>query len=117
MRVFVGIDISKRALDIVVHPTGEYTTYSNHAAGIAALVERMRELSPERIALEATGGYERNVARALDDAGLPVAVINPRQARDLAGALGQRAKTDRIDAGVLATSLRRSSRSLACSPP
>lgn len=102
MRVFVGIDVSKQALDVVVRPTGEYTAHTNDAAGIAALVEQMRSLSPERIVLEATGGYERKVARALGDAGLPVAVINPRQARDFAGALGKRAKTDRVDAGVLA---------------
>ena len=102
MRVFVGIDISKRALDVVVRPTGEYTGHTHDAAGIATLVEQMRSLSPERIVMEATGGYERNVAQALGDARLPVVVINPRQARDFAGALGQRAKTDRVDAGVLA---------------
>lgn len=100
--MFVGVDVSKKALDLVVRPTGEYQAHTNDAVGIAAVVKQMRSLQPELIVLEATGGYERNLAQALSDAQLPVAVINPRQARDFAGALGQRAKTDRIDAAVLA---------------
>lgn len=102
MSVFVGIDVSKKALDVVLRPTGEYVTRANDAPGIHALVEQLRTLSPDLIVLEATGGYERNLVRALREAGLPVAVINPRQARDFAKALGRRAKTDRVDAGVLA---------------
>ncbi|HEX8671771.1 MAG TPA: IS110 family transposase [Longimicrobium sp.] len=102
MIVFVGVDVSKKALDVLIRPTGEYVTRTNDAAGIRALVEQLRTLSPELIVLEATGGYERKLVLALDEAGLPVTVINPRQARDFARALGRRAKTDRVDAGVLA---------------
>ena len=99
---YVGIDVSKKSLDTVIRPTGEYIQSANDEAGIRTLVERLRSLAPQLIVLEATGGYEREVALALGLAELPVAVVNPRQARDFARALGRLAKTDRVDAGTLA---------------
>jgi transposase len=74
----------------------------NTAAGVAALVDALRALAPERIVVESTGGYERAAARALADAGLPVVVVNPRPVRHFAKALGILAKTDTLDAAVLA---------------
>jgi transposase len=100
--VFVGIDVSKANLDVAMRPTGESWQESNELEGISRLVEKMGQASPILIILEATGGYEAACASALAVAGLPVAVINPRQARDFAKSLGRLAKTDRIDAGVLA---------------
>jgi transposase len=100
--VNVGIDVSKAHLDIAVRPSGEHWQVENHAAGIAQLVERLKELHPTLIVLEATGGLEVEVTAAMAAAGLRVAVITPRQARDFAKSLGKLAKTDKIDAGVLA---------------
>lgn len=101
---FVGIDVSKRRLDVATRWEGQTSAdrFDNAPDGIAALVDRMAEISPERIVLEATGGYERPVAAALAAADLPVAVVNPRQTRDFARASGRLAKTDRIDAQALA---------------
>ena len=101
-RIIVGIDVSKDRLDIEVRPTGEALAVGRNAVGVEKLVARMRELSPHIIALEATGGFENVVAAALGAAGLPVAVVNPAQVRAFAKAIGQRAKTDPIDAGVIA---------------
>lgn len=100
--VFVGIDVSKANLDVAIRPTGESWQMSNELEGIGRLVEQLGQVSPALIILEATGGYEAACASALAVAGLPVAVINPRQARDFAKSLGRLAKTDRIDAAVLA---------------
>jgi transposase len=100
--MFVGIDVAKDELVVGVRPTGEVFAVANSAAGVRALVKRWRETPPMLIVLEATGGYEAVAASALATAGLPVVVINPRQARDFAKATGQLAKTDQIDAGVLA---------------
>ena len=100
--IFVGIDVSKAGLDVAVRPTGNRELVANDAAGIEILVERLRELQPALIVLEATGGIERAVTRALASAEFPVVVINPRQVRDFAKATGQLAKTDTIDAAVLA---------------
>jgi transposase len=100
--IFVGIDVSKAQLDVEIRPTGEKESVANDKAGIKALVKRLAKLQPTLIVLEATGGYERQVAQALVRAELPVVVVNPRQVRDFAKATGQLAKTDRIDAGVLA---------------
>jgi transposase len=100
--VFVGIDVSKATLDVALRPSGESWQVSNDLEGIAHLVEKMHQIAPTLIILEATGGYEAACASALAVAGLPVAVINPRQARDFAKSLGRLAKTDRIDSGVLA---------------
>jgi transposase len=99
----VGIDVSKDHLDIATLPTGETYRVTNDAAGHAELIERLQALRDlDRIVLEATGGYERAPALALADAGLPVAIVNPRQTRDFARASGRSAKTDRIDALALA---------------
>jgi len=99
---FVGIDVSKAQLDVCVRPAGELTRHANDEAGIVELVAKLLDVSPTLIVLEATGGYEAPVVAALALAGLAVAVINPRQARDFAKATGTLAKTDAIDAAVLA---------------
>jgi len=99
---FVGIDVSKARLDIAVIPTGEQWSVSNDDMGIDKIVQLLRKIQPVRIILEATGGMEVPVTVALAAAGLPVVVVNPRQVRDFAKATGKLAKTDRIDAQVLA---------------
>lgn len=99
---FVGIDVAKVQLDVAVRPTGEGWSASNDEAGIAQLVARLQQLAPALVVLEATGGMEVPVAAALGAVGLPVVVINPRQVRDFARATGKLAKTDTIDAHVLA---------------
>jgi transposase len=98
----IGIDVSKDRLDVHVRPSGETFTVARNAVGLDQLVERLRALAPQLVALEATGGFEVIVAAALAAAGLPVVVVNPAQIRAFAKALGQRAKTDPIDAGVIA---------------
>ena len=100
--IFVGIDVSKAQLDVEIRPTGEKESVANNKVGIKAVVNRLAKIKPTLIVLEATGGYERQVTRALASAELPVYVVNPRQVRDFAKATGQLAKTDSIDAGVLA---------------
>ncbi len=100
--MFIGIDVSKATLDVAVHPSVEAWQASNDVRGIETLVERLTGHAPALIVLEATGGYEIPVVAALGAAGLPVAVVNPRQVRDFAKATGRLAKTDRIDAGILA---------------
>jgi transposase len=99
---FVGVDVAKAHLDIAVRPTGENWRATNDASGIAELATRLRALMPTIIVLEATGGLEWPSAAALAAAGLPVVVVNPRQVRDFARATGKLAKTDRLDAQVLA---------------
>jgi len=98
----IGIDISKDHLDIAVRPTGECWRVAYSQEQLPALLTRLQALDPERIVLEATGGLEVLLATQLAAAGLPVVVINPRQARDFAKATGQLAKTDPVDAAVLA---------------
>jgi transposase len=99
---FVGIDVSKARLDVAVRRSGASESFLNDAAGIKELVKRLAEIQATLIVLEATGGVERGVTRALASAALPVVVVNPRQVRDFAKATGQLAKTDHIDAVVLA---------------
>ena len=99
---YVGIDVSKAPLDVASDPAGWSTTVPNTDAGFHALVPQLQARAPERIVLEATGGYEWPVVRALVEAALPVIVVNPRQVRDFAKATGQLAKTDTLDAQVLA---------------
>ena len=99
--VFVGIDVSQRRLDIAVRPGASYSITHDESA-IATVVEQLRVLSPTLIVLEATGGMEIPLTSALATAGLPVVVVNPRQVRDFAKASGQLAKTDALDAQVLA---------------
>jgi transposase len=99
---WVGIDVSKASLDVFVQPTGEWWQVATSQAQLDALVEQLAARAPERIVLEASGGYEAPVVAALVGRDLPVVVVNPRQVRDFARATGQLAKTDRIDAQVLA---------------
>jgi transposase len=99
---FVGIDVSKAQLDMALRPSGERDMLVYDAAGIDTLVARLRHVAPTLIVLEATGGWERPLVRALVAAALPVIVANPRHVRDCANATGQLAKTDRLDSGMLA---------------
>lgn len=98
---YVGIDVSAAILDVAVHE-GSVSQVRNEASGIAELIGVLQEAAPTLIVLEATGAYHRNVTSALVTAGLPVAVVNPRQVRDFARSTGQLAKTDRLDAVLLA---------------
>lgn len=100
--MFVGIDVAKAELVVSILPAMERFTVANEERGVRALVERLRAGAPTLIVLEATGGYELLSVAALAAAGLPVVVVNPRQVRDFAKATGQLAKTDRIDADILA---------------
>ena len=100
--VIVGIDVSKDRLDVHVTPSGEAFFVSNDATGIEALAARLSGLGAGLVALEATGGFEGLAAAALGAARLPVAVVNPAQVRAFADAMGKRAKTDPIDAAVIA---------------
>jgi transposase len=99
---YVGIDVAKGRLDVHCLPQGAAFALANDQAGITELVERLKPLNPALVVLEATGGFEHPAAAALALAGLRVAVVNPRQARDFARATGQLAKTDPIDAATLA---------------
>jgi transposase len=101
-QLVVGIDVSKAKLDVAVLPGGEQFTVSNERHGIAGLVQRLRPLAPSRVVLEATGKLERLAVSELAVAGLPVAVVNPAQVRHYAKARGKRAKTDPIDARLIA---------------
>jgi transposase len=100
--VYVGIDAAKAHLDVAVRPTGEAWRVGNDAAGVAELVARLGALGPALVVLEATGGVELLAASELVAAGVAVAVVNPRQVRDFARSTGQLAKTDALDAAVLA---------------
>ena len=99
---FVGIDVGRDRLDVHIRPEGQHVVVANDEAGLAELVARLEPDPPKVIVLEASGGYERPAAVALLERGLAVAVVDPRQTRKFAQALGQRAKTDKIDAAVLA---------------
>jgi transposase len=100
--IVVGIDVSKDRLDVAVRPTGEMFVVSRDAEGLDALIAKLTPLAPAAVAVEATGGYETVVAASLAAAGLAVVVVNPAQVRSFAQALGKRAKTDPLDAGVIA---------------
>lgn len=100
--IFVGIDVSKDRLDVHVRPGGTAFAVERNGKGLEDLVDRLRTLAPLLIAVEATGGFETIVAAAVAGAGLPLAVVNPAQVRHFAQAVGKRAKTDPIDAGVIA---------------
>jgi transposase len=102
MEQFVGIDVSKAVLDVAVAPGGDAFSVPNTADGVQELVKRLKELSPQLVVLEATGGLERRAVAALAGAKVPVVAVNPRQVRDFAKAIGRLAKTDAIDAAVLA---------------
>jgi transposase len=100
--VYVGIDVSKARLDVCVMPEGRTFAVPNDQAGIDELLERLGRLRPELVVLEASGKHERPAAAAIAARAIAVAVVNPRQARDFAKAIGRLAKTDKIDAEVLA---------------
>jgi transposase len=100
--IYVGIDVSKDRLDGHIRPSGETFAVARDGKGLEELVERLRALAPTLIAVEATGGFETIVAAAVAGASLPLAVVNPAQVRHFARAIGKRAKTDPIDAAVIA---------------
>ena len=100
--IYVGIDVSKDRLDVHVLPRGQAFAVARDGKGLEELIERLRAFSPQLIAVEATGGSETIVAAAVAGAGLPLVVVNPAQIRHFAQALGKRAKTDPIDAAVIA---------------
>jgi transposase len=99
---FVGVDVSKHRLDVALRPSGEERTVGNDAAGLAELAAWLRAKSRSLVVCEATGGLERALVATLSVAGVPVAVVNARQVRAFAQAIGRLAKTDRLDAAVLA---------------
>jgi len=99
---FVGIDVSKLQLDLAVRPVNKRWSVANTEGDITKVIETLNELSPQVIVVEATGGMEMPLVAALSQASLPVVVVNPRQVRDFAKAVGRIAKTDRIDAEILA---------------
>ena len=100
--IVIGIDVSKDRLDIATHPSRDTFVVARNEEGLKDLIARLAPLSPQAVAVEATGGYETVVAAILSAAGLPVLVVNPAQVRAFARALGKRAKTDPIDAAVIA---------------
>lgn len=100
--LFIGIDVSKHQLDVAVRPRGERWTVANAPEALGAILKRLRALQPTLIVLEATGGLEAAAVAELAYAGLPVAVVNPKRVREFARASGQLAKTDQLDAEVLA---------------
>ena len=100
--VCVGIDVAKATLEVAVRPSGAQWVSANDEAGIQTLLGQLRALAPTLVVLEATGGYEHAVAATLATAGMPVVIANPRQIRAFARATGQLAKTDAIDAQILA---------------
>ena len=102
VKTFVGIDVSKAQLDVAVRPSEERLRFANSEEGIAQLTAKLRALKPTLVLLEATGGYQTSTVASLSVAGLAVAVVNPRQVRDFAKAIGRLAKTDVLDAAVLA---------------
>jgi transposase len=102
MKTYVGIDVAKAHVDLYDNRTSQHVRFANNRTGINKCVKRLVSLSPQVIVVESTGGYELDVVVALDEARLPVVVVNPRQVREFARAVGRLAKTDRIDAQVLA---------------
>jgi transposase len=102
MGIYVGIDVAKDRLDVHVLPQDEAFSVARNGAGLAALVERLKPLFPSLVVVEATGGFETIAAAALAGAGLPLVIVNPAHIRHYAAALGKRAKTDAIDAFVIA---------------
>ncbi|MBZ0259995.1 MAG: transposase, partial [Hyphomicrobiales bacterium] len=101
-KMYVGIDVSKNRLDVHIHPSAEVFAVDQNAEGLEQLVTRLKGLDLAVIAIEATGGFESMAAAALAAATLPVVVVNPRQVHNFAKALGLNAKTDPLDAYVIA---------------
>lgn len=100
--VFVGVDICKPRLDLVILPSGEILEFENSSEGIKQFVKRIKKLKPTLITCEYTGGLEQPLLIACTEANVPIAVVNPKQVRDFARAMGKYAKTDAIDAVILA---------------
>src|SRR5437899_11325684 len=100
--IFIGIDVARDSLEVAERPTGQQWRVANTPAGMAELLVRVRALRPTLIVLEATGGLEVPLLGVVGGAGLPVVAVNPRQVRDFAKAVGKLAKTDALDAQVLA---------------
>jgi transposase len=100
--VYLGVDVSKLRLDVMLQPAGEARSFGNDGQGVATLRDWLADKPVGLVVLEATGGYERLSAATLTLAGIPVAIVNARQAREFARSMGQLAKTDRLDAAVLA---------------
>jgi len=100
--IVVGIDVSKNTLDVHIHPSGDAFSVARNSEGLDSLIAKIAPLGIHAVAVEATGGFETVVAASLSGAGLPVIVVNPAQVRAFALALGKRAKTDPIDAAVIA---------------
>ncbi len=100
--IYVGVDVCKDTLDIAVHPRQEAKNFRNNDTGISESVAYLNKLAPALVVMEATGGLEMSLAAALGASGIPVAVVNPRQVRDYAKSTGKLAKTDAIDAQVMA---------------
>lgn len=100
--VYAGIDVGKERLDISIRPLGIGFSVSVDEAGLAELIARLKEVQPKLVAMEATGGYEQAVVEALATEQMPVVVVSPRQVRRFAQAVGKPAKTDKLDAGVIA---------------
>ncbi|WP_045233726.1 IS110 family transposase [Deinococcus pimensis] len=101
-KTFIGVDVSKHRLDFAVRPTGEIDAEANNPDGVLRLAQRLAELRPDLVVVEATGGYEQSLVIALAELHLPIVVANPRQVRDFAKATGQLAKNDTLDAMLLA---------------
>ena len=101
-QTYVGIDVSKAQVDVAVRPTGQRWVVSYDETGLGELVSQMEDLGPSLVLMEASGGLELPLVAALAAAALPVVVVNPRQVRDFARATGTLARTDALDASVLA---------------
>lgn len=101
-QIFAGIDVAKDRLDVHLRPLGDSFAVARDGEGLAALVDRLKQVAPALVVLEATGGFEVTVAAAIGAARLPLAVVNPRQIRDFARATGKLAKTDALDAAAIA---------------
>ena len=112
--VFVGIDVSKEWFDVAVRPGDERWRGSQDEAGVDALTRRLQQLRPHLVIMEASGGYERLITAVLGAAGLPIAVVNPRQVRDFARSLGRLAKTDQIDDRTLWQAVSRAWKRARC---
>lgn len=101
-RLSIGIDVSQDYLDMAAYPSGQIWRYKNNRSGIAKIVAKLEVLNPKIVVMEATGGLECNLRQALDEAGLAIAVVNPKRIRDHGRSMGMLAKTDKLDARVMA---------------
>lgn len=101
-KVYVGIDVSKLTLDIYILPSDKYLQFNNSPTEIKKLMEKLKKFSPELVVLESTGGYEKELSYALEENGFALSLVNPRRIRDFARSTGELAKTDKIDAKIIA---------------